>query len=104
MFRFVKRIFVSAMMFFGCSLSSVNSLECVSMNNQECKARLEIVNVNSNNPTFYPFSIKTSKCSGNCNNINDPYTRICVPDIVKNLNVVKVFNLMSKTNETRHIK
>ena len=27
----------------------------------------------------------------------------CVPDIVKNLNV-KVFNLMSRTNETRHIK
>ena len=47
MFRFVKRIFVSAMMFFGCSLSSVNPLKCVSMNNQECKVRPEIVNVNS---------------------------------------------------------
>ena len=35
--------------------------------------------------------------------INDPYARICVPDMVKNLNV-KVFNLMSLTNETRHIK
>ena len=28
---------------------------------------------------------------------------MCIPDIVKNLNV-KVFNLMSRTNETRHIK
>ena len=28
---------------------------------------------------------------------------MCVPDVVKNLNV-KVFNLMSRTNETRHIK
>ena len=73
------------------------------MNNQEYKARTEIVNVNSNNPIFYPFSIKTRKCSGNWNNINDPHARICVPDIVRNLNV-KVFNLMSKTNETRHIK
>ena len=52
---------------------------------------------------FYPFSIKTNKCSGNCNNINDPYARICVPDTVKNLNV-KVFNLMSLTNEARHIE
>ena len=26
--------------------------------------------------------------------------QICVPDVVKNLNV-KVFNLMSRTNETR---
>ena len=36
------------------------------MNNQECKVRPEIVNVNSNEPLFYPFSIKTSKCSGSC--------------------------------------
>ena len=72
MFRFVKQIFVSAMMFFGCNLSSVNPLECVSMNNQEFKVRPETV-VNSNEPLFYPFSIKTSKYSGICNNIKDPY-------------------------------
>ena len=73
------------------------------MNNQACKARPKIINVNSNNPVFYPFSIKKSKCSGNCNNINDPYAKICVPDVVEDLNV-KVFNLTSWTNETRHIK
>ena len=73
------------------------------MENRECKVRSEIISINSNNPMFYPFSIKVSKCSGNCNNINDPYARICVPDIVKNLNV-KVFNLMSKSNETTSIK
>ena len=73
------------------------------MNNQECKVRPKIVDINSNNPIFYPFSIKINKCSGNCNNINDPYAKICVPDTVKNLNV-KVFNLMTLTNETRHIK
>ena len=77
------------------------TLSCISMSNQECKARPEIVNVNSNNPIFYPF--KTSKCSDNCNNTNDPYARICVPDIIKHLNV-KVFNLMSRTNETSHVK
>ena len=102
MFGFVKRIFVSTMMFFGCNLSSVNPLECVSINNQECKVRPEIVNVNSNEPLFYTFSIKTSKCSGSCNNINDPYAKICVPDAIKNLNI-KVFKLISRTNETRHI-
>ena len=73
------------------------------MNNQACKVTPEIVNVDSNEPVFYPFSIKTSKCSGSCNNINDLYAKICVPDVVKDLNV-KVFNLMSRTNETRHIK
>ena len=84
MFRFVKRIFISAMIFFGWNLSSVNSLECVSVSNQECKVRPEIVNVNSNEPVFFPFSIKTSKYSGSCNNINDPYAKLCVPDVVKN--------------------
>ena len=103
MFKSVKETFILAMMFFSSNLPSVNSLSCISMNNQACKARPQIVNVNSNNPIFYPFSIKTSKCSGNCNNINNPYAKICVPDVIKDLNV-KVFNLMSRTNETRHIQ
>ena len=53
------------------------------MNNLECKIRPEIVTVNSNEPSFYPFSIKTGKCSGTCNNINNPYAKSCVPDVVK---------------------
>ena len=102
MFGLIKQILVSALMYFG-NLSSVNSLECILMKNEECKARPEIVNINSNDPIFYPFSIKINKCNGNCNNINDPYARIFVPDDVKNLNV-KVFNLMTLINETRHIE
>ena len=72
---------------------SETSLSCVSVNNQECKVRLKIINSNSNEPVFYPFSIKTSKCSGSCNNIYDPYAKIWLPDVAKNLNVsLKVFN------------
>ena len=67
MFEFVKRKFVSAMMFFGCSLSSMDHLECFSMNNQECKGRPEIISVNSNKPVFFPFDIETSKCNGSGN-------------------------------------
>ena len=84
LFGFVKRVFVSAMMFFGCSLYSVNTLECVSINNQECKVRPEIFHVNSNQPVFYPFCIRTSKWSGSCNNISDSYAKLCVPDVIKN--------------------
>ena len=102
-FGFAKGIFVSAMMFFGSNLFSLNLLECVSMNNQECKVRPEIVNVNSDQPVFFPFSIRASKYSDSCNNINDQYAKLCVPDVVKNLNA-KIFNLMSRTNEKRHIK
>ena len=64
-------------MFFGCNLPSINTLKCISMNNQEFKVRLQIVNVTSEEPVFFPFSIKTSKCSGSCNNINDPYAKLC---------------------------
>ena len=79
-FSFVKKVFVVGLTV----LSNItNALECISIKNQECKLRQEIVNINSNNPIFYPFSIKINKCSGNCNNINDPYARICVPDIKK---------------------
>ena len=101
MFSFVKKVFVLGLTVLSSSITG--ALNCVSMNNQECKVRPKIVNINSNNPMFYPFSIRVDKCSGNCNSINDPYAKICVPDTVKDLNV-RVFNLMSRTNEMRHIK
>ena len=65
------------------ALLNATESKCVSMNNQECKVRLAIVNVSSDEPVFYPFNIKTSKCSGSCNNINDSYPKMCVADIVK---------------------
>ena len=64
---------------------SANALECVSMNNQEYKIRTKAIDINNNDPTFYPLSIRVNKCKGSCNNINDPYTKFCVPDIVKNI-------------------
>ena len=89
------------MTFFNFNPSNVNSLECVSMNNQECRTRTKIININNNEPVFYPFSIKVDKCSGSCNNIIDPYAKLYVPDVVQNINV-KVFNLISFTNQTKH--
>ena len=71
-------------MFFGCNLLNVNSLKCISMNNLECKIRPGIVsNVNNDEPIFYPYSVKANKYSSSCNNINDPYGKICIPDVVK---------------------
>ena len=102
MLVFITKVFFIGSLFLS-SLVSTTSLNYISMKNQECKVRPDIINVNSNEPVFYPFNIKTSKWSGNCNNINDPYAKICVPNVIKDLNV-KVFNLMSRTNETRYIK
>ena len=85
------------------STSITGALNCVSVNNQIYKVRPKIVDINSNDPMFYPFSIKVNKCSGNRINVNNPYVKICVPDSVKDLNV-RIFNLMSRNIETRHIK
>ena len=82
MFGFIK-VFVVAMTFFNFNPSNVHSLEFVSMNNQECRTRTKIININNNEPVFYPFSIKVNKCNGNCNNINDPYAKLCDPDVVR---------------------
>ena len=88
MFGFMKRCFFTAITFFN--LSNVNSLKCVSVNNQECKIRTEIINLNINEPMFYPYSIKTNRCKGSCNTINHPYAKICVPDQIKNTNVKSI--------------
>ena len=97
MFGFIKTLFVVGTSFFSC-----NALECVSMNNQECKVRPEIININSNEPSFYPYSVQISKCSGSCNNINDPYAKLCVSDVVKNMNV-KVFKEMQRNDWQRNM-
>ena len=104
MFGFIEKVLFTGLRI----LSSVNPLnttpfKCISMTNQECKVRPEIVNINSNEPEFYHFSIITSICSGSCNNIIDSYAKMRVPNVIKNIRF-KVFNIMSKTNETSHIE
>ena len=60
------------------------------MNNQECTIRTKTIDIKNNEPSFYPYSIKVNKFCGSCNNINDPFANLCVPDVVKNIDV-KVF-------------
>ena len=81
-YGFVKTVFFVGLTILS-SFASVNSLNCISMSNQECKTRPQVINVDGDHPVFFPFSIKTSKCRGSCNNINYPYAKICVPDVVK---------------------
>ena len=98
MFGFVKKVFFVPMSFLV-----ANTLKCVSMNNRECRKTSAVINNSSNEPLLYPYSVEVIKCSGSCTNINDPYAKLCVYDVSKNINV-KVVNLMSSTNETRHME
>ena len=76
MLGFLKCVFFTGLTFL-LALTRVNLLSCISMNNQECKVRPKIVNVNGDDPVFFPYSIKTSKCSVTCNNINNPCAKLC---------------------------
>ena len=71
-FSFAKEVFFVGLTILS-DFTNVNSLNaiplsCISMKNQECKTRLQVVNVNGDEPVFFPFTIETSKCSGSCNN------------------------------------
>ena len=72
-FGFVKKAFFVGLIILS-SFTNANSLNsiplsCISMSNQDCKARAQFISVNRDEPVLFPFSIETSKCSGNCNNI-----------------------------------
>ena len=78
---FIKRCFLTGLVF-SSTWTGINSFSCILMNNQKCKARPQIVNFNGDDPVFFPFNVKTSKCSGRCNNVNNPLAKLCVPDVV----------------------
>ena len=69
------------------------------LKNQECEVRKVIVN--SDYMTF-PYKIKVDKCAGSCNDVNNPYFKVCSPDIVKNISV-KLFDLFSQQNKFGNI-
>ena len=50
--------FLSKVLLTVLSSSITSALKCISLNNQACKVRPKIVDVSSNNPIFYPFSVK----------------------------------------------
>ena len=52
----------------------------VCLNNRPCQARPTLVDINSNDPLFYPFIVSVNKFGGICNPIDDPFPRVCVPD------------------------
>ena len=82
----------------------VNTLECLSVINRKCMPRPKILNVNEGigEALFYPYNVLVNKCSGSCNTLDDPMARICVPNIIKNINI-KVYNFLMGLNETRNV-
>ena len=101
MFRFVKQILVSAMIIFGCNASNINSLKYVSISNQKCKIRPEIINITVVNLYFILRMLKNIVTVVIISVIDMQNQELLM--FLKIISV-KVFNLMSRTTEARHIK
>ena len=86
------------------SILKVGELECVSVVNQKCMPRPKILNVNEGigEALFYPYNVLVSKCSGSCDTLDNPMSKIYVPKIIENVNV-KVYNFLIRLNETRNV-
>ena len=80
------------------------ALECVSVINQKCMPRPKILDVNEGigAALFYPYNVLVNKCSGSCNTLDNSMSKICVPKIVKNVNM-QVYNFLMRLNETRNV-
>ena len=86
------------------SILKVNTLECLSVINRKCMPRPKILDVNEGigEALFYPYNVLVNKCSGSCNILDNPMARLCVPNIIKNVNM-KVYNFLMRLNETRNL-
>ena len=86
------------------SILKLNTLECLSVINRECMPRPKILDVNESvgGALFYPYNVLVNKCSGSCNTLDDPMVKMCVPNIIKNVNM-KVYNFLMRLNETRNV-
>ena len=79
-------------------------LECVSVVNQKCMPRPKILDVNEGvvEVLFYPYNVQVSKCSGSYNTFDNPMTKLCVPNVIKGVNM-QVYNFLTMLNETRNV-
>ena len=80
------------------------ALECVSVVNQKCMPRPKILDVNEGvgEALFYPHNVLVNKCSGSCNTLDNPMTKLCVPNVIKRVNM-QVYNFLMRLNETRYV-
>ena len=66
------------------SIIKTKALECVSVVNQKCMPRPKILNVNEGigEALFYPYNVFVNKCSGSCDTLDNPMSKICVPNVI----------------------
>ena len=86
------------------SIIKTKALECISVINRKCMPRPKILDVNEGvgEALFYPYNVLVNKCSGSCDTLDIPMAKLCVPNIIKRINM-KVYNFLMRLNETRNV-
>ena len=51
----------------------------------------------------FPYDFKVNRSIDSCNNISNPYSNVCITDIIKNV-TVKMFDLIELTNTTKQVE
>ena len=79
------------------NILKVNALECVSFVNQKCMPRPKMLNVNDGigEALFYLYNVLVNKCSGSCDTLDNPMSKICVPNVIKRVNM-QVYNFFNE--------
>ena len=69
------------------------ALECVSVVNQKCMLRPKIFDVNEGvgEALLDLYNVLVNKCSGSCDTINNPMAKLCIPNVIKRVNM-QVYN------------
>ena len=75
------------------NIIKTKALECVSVVNQKYMPRTKILDINEGvgEALFYPYNVQVNKCSGSCNILDNPMTKLCVPNVIKGVNM-QVYN------------
>ena len=96
------KIFSLLISLFG--IIKTKALECVSVVNQKCMPRPKILDVNegTGKALFYPYNVQVNKCSGTCNTLDNPMVKLCVPNVIKGVNM-QVYNFLMRLNEARNV-
>ena len=86
------------------SVLKVNALECVLVFNRKCMSRHKILDVNEGvgEALFYPYNVLVNKCSGSFNLLDNPMAKLCIPNVIKRVNM-QVYNFLMRLNETRNL-
>ena len=86
------------------SIIKTKALDCVSVVNQKCMSRPKILDVNEGvgEALFYLYNVLVNKCSGSFYTLDHPMAKMCVPNIVRRVNM-KVYNFLIRLNETRNV-